>query len=252
MSDEVVQEGQEQTGAAPAVTIETKKPDAPAATTEKPAEKPADKKDDGEVIQYEPTGDAKLDVALAFFGKAGLDAEHPAIVAAVDGDFGLLAAYLEEKGVQGWQAHLALAKESHEKFKGEREAGEAKIVEAVTGALEKAGYTNEQWGEAIGWARENAEPEELAQLNDMLGKPFSAKIAVQYLTSLHREASGVEYAPAKGAIREDAGSRTSAAADTSPITRVQFAQEAEKLAKKYGGSAYMNSPEYKALVKRRA
>lgn len=233
----------------PALKVETKAP-----VVEQGKEAPATKDPKAgadDVIQYEATGDAKLDVALAFFGRAGLDAEHPAIAAAVNGDFGLLAAYLEEKGVQGWQAHLALAKEAHERFQEARQEGETKIVEAVTGALEKAGYSNEQWGEAIEWARQNAEPHELAELNEMLGKPFSAKIAVGYLTSLHREASGVEYAPAKGAIKEDAGSRTSAAVDTTPISRVEFAREAEKLAKKYGGSAYMNSPEYKALVKRR-
>jgi len=249
MSEEVEVQGGEQT-AQPAVTIETKKPDNPAPKNEgKPADKPDPAKaDEPEVIQYESTGDPKLDVALAFFGRAGLDAEHPAIQAAVNGDFSLLAAVLEEKGVSGWQSHVALAKEAHEKFKGEREASEAKIVESVVGALEKAGYTNEQWGEAIGWARENAEPEELAALNQMLSTPFGAKAAVAYLTGLHREASGVEYAPQKSAVREDAGARpANASADTSPLSRAEFAREAEKLARKFGSNEYMSSPEYRAL-----
>lgn len=252
MAEEKVQAEVKEPVVAPAVTIPVESKEPAKQEPEKPAAKQEPAKADEGTITYEPTGDAKLDVALAFFGKAGLDADNPAIQAAVNGDFSLLAAALEEKGIAGWQSHLALAKEAHEKFKGEREAGEAKIVEAVTGALEKAGYSTEQWGEAIGWARENAEPEELSALNEMLGKPFTAKIAVQYLTGLHRDASGVEYAPAKGAVKEDAGSRVTAGPDTTPISRVQFAQEAEKLARKYGGSAYMNSPEYKALVKRRA
>lgn len=251
MAEENVQTGAETTpevpaAAAPAIKVEAK----PTAETtpETPAKAPKGKEDAPAEIQYEPTGDAKLDVALAFFGRAGLDADHPAIKAAVDGDFSLLAAALEEKGIAGWQSHLALAKESHEKFKADREASEGKIVEAVVGALEKAGYTNEQWGEAIGWARENAEPEELAALNQMLGTPFGAKAAVAYLTGLHREASGVEYAPQKQAVKDEAGSTSrSATADTTPLSRAEFAREAEKLAKKFGSNEYMTSPEYRAL-----
>lgn len=254
MSEENVQvEGQQTavTTEAPAITVAAKAPEA-----EKPADKPAAKqepakKEEGTEIQYEPTGDAKLDVALAFFGRAGLAADHPAIKAAVDGDFSLLSAELEAKGIAGWQSHIALAKESHEKFKAGREEAEGKIVTAVVGALEKAGYSNEQWGEAIGWARENAEPDELAALNQMLSTPFGAKAAVAYLTNLHRDASGVEYAPQKGAVKEDAGARQAAPAnDQTPLTRAEFAREAEKLAKKFGSNEYMSSPEYKALRSR--
>lgn len=239
-------EVQQTVASTPAVTVDKQEP-APA----KGGKAEPEKVESAEPIVYEPTGDAKLDVALNFFGRAGLDAEHPAIQAAVNGDFALLAAYLEEKNIPGWQSHIKLAEEAHEKFAEERQAGETKIVEAVTGALEKAGYSNEQWAEAIEWTRANAEPSELAEINEMLSKPFSAKIAVAYLTGLHREASGVEYAPAKGAVKEEAGAKAGRIVpETSPITRAQFAQEAEKLSKKYGGSAYMNSPEYAALRKR--
>ena len=224
----------------------------PAVTTEPDKGKPApDKVEAGEPITYEATGDAKLDVALSFFGRAGLDAEHPAIQAAVTGDFSLLAAYLEEKNIPGWQSHVKLAEEAHAKYAEQNAAAETAIVDAVSGALEKAGYTNEQWGEAIGWARENADPHELAELNEMLSKPFSAKIAVGYLTGLHRDASGVEYTPQKGAVKEDAGVKSGRVAqETTKITRAEFAREAEKLSKAYGGGAYMNSPEYAALRKR--
>lgn len=200
-----------------------------------------------EEIVYEETGDPKLDVALAFFGKAGLDADHPAIKAAVTGDFSLLAAYLESKGIAGWQSHLNLAKESHAKFTADKAAGEQAIVQAVTGALEKAGYTNEQWGEVIQFVRENAEEGEIAAINQMLQNPFTAKIAVGYLTGLHAEATQKEVTPARQAIREDAGQRQGNPAQNTPLTRAQFAQEAEKLAKQYGGSAYMSTPEYRAL-----
>lgn len=246
MTDEVVDQGTQQS--APAVTMDVVKPVTPATTEPAvPAVKDEKKgKDDAPEIQYEPTGDPKLDVALSFFGRAGLDAEHPAIQAAVMGDFGLLEAYLEEKNVPGWQSHVKLAQESHAKFAEEKQKGEEAIVGAVSGALEKAGYSNEQWAEAIGWARENAEPDELAGLNEMLSKPFTAKVAVAYLTGLHRDASGVEYEPRKSGIKEEAGARQPAQQENTPITRAQFAQQAEKLAKSFGPD-YMSTKEYKAL-----
>jgi len=244
MTDEVVDQGT-QTTTAPAVTMDVVKPATPPAAEPAPKDEKKGKEAEAEIV-YEPTGDPKLDVALSFFGRAGLDAEHPAIVAATNGDFSLLEAYLEEKAVPGWQSHVKLAQESHAKFAEERVKGEEAIVGAVSGALEKAGYSNEQWGEAINWARENADPDELTGLNEMLSKPFTAKVAVAYLTGLHREASGVEYEPRKSGIKEEATARQPAQAETTPITRAQFAQQAEKMAKSFGPD-YMSTKEYKAL-----
>lgn len=246
MAEEVVDQGTQPAEGQPAVSLDIK----PAVTTEpaKPEPKVDEKKGKGEPeeIVYEATGDAKLDVALAFFGRAGVDVEHPAMQAAIVGDFSLLEAYLEEKAVPGWQAHIKLAQEAHAKFAEDKTKAEQAIVGAVSGALEKAGYSNEQWADAIGWARENADPDELAGLNEMLSKPFTAKVAVAYLTGLHREASGVEYTPRAKGVKEEAAPRTPAPADNAPITRVQFAQQAEKMAKSYGPD-YMSTKEYKAL-----
>lgn len=233
----------------PAATLEVKQTPVTEPAVDKSAEKKESSAKEADPITYESTGDAKLDVALAFFGKAGLGDQHPAIQAAITGDFSLLAAELEAKGMPGWQSHLNLAKESYEKYQSEQKAGQEKIVGAVSEALEKAGYSNEQWNEAVAWTRENAEPEEIEQINLMLRHPFTAKIAVGYLTSLHSEAHGVEKQPAKRGIKEEAGAERRAAADTTPISRAQFAQEAEKLARNFGPD-YMSTPEYKALRQR--
>jgi hypothetical protein len=249
MADEQVVVTPEPT-AAPAVTMEAVVKPVETKPVETKDPKAVDKKGEAEEIRYEETGDPKLDVALAFFGRAGIDADHPALKAAIDGDFDLLEAYLEEKGVPGWQSHIKLAKESHAHFLEQRAEGEAKIVEAVTKTLEKVGYTNEQWGEAIAWARENADPGEIEELNAMMAKPLSAKAAVAYLTGLHSEATNVERAPAKVAVKEEASARSGKpVASNEPISRAQFAQQAEKLAKSYGPD-YMSTPEYKQLRQR--
>ncbi|MNP31748.1 hypothetical protein D3C76_1248860 [compost metagenome] len=80
----------------------------------------------------------------------------------------------------------------------------------------------------------------------MLSKPFTAKVAVAYLTGLHREASGVEYEPRAKGVKEEASTKSAPATENTPITRAEFARGAEKLAKSFGPD-YMSTKEYKAL-----
>lgn len=234
----------------PAVTVPAVETPTPAPAT-KVEDKPAPKKEEAGEIEYEETGDPKLDIALKFFGKHGLDAEHPAIKSAIDGDFTALEAYLAEKDAKGWEQHVALAKESHKAHGESVAAAEKAVTDAVSGQLEKAGVDNEHWGKVIAWAAENAEPEEREELNKTLASgPLGAKMVTAYLLGLYADANTVEQTPMRGAIREDQGARGTGQSDQDkPLTRAQFSQEAEKLYRAKG-QGYMQTPEYAQLRKR--
>ncbi|WYW04341.1 head scaffolding protein [Pseudomonas phage vB_PpuP-Kurepalu-1] len=209
------------------------------------------KGDEVEAIQYEETGDPKLDLALGFFGRMGLDVEHPAIAAAVAGDFSLLEATLASNPkAQGWQQYVALAKEAHGNAEKVKQEGQQKVVDAVSSTLEKKGLTNDEWGTVIEWVRENGDEGEKAELNQLLATPLGAKAVTAYLIDLYREASGTEFKPQASAVKADAAALPKQApANTAPISRVEFSRESEKLARKLG-AGYMDSPEFKQLYNR--
>lgn len=231
---------------APVTTIPTE----PVAPKPAPVEipKPDEKAGKAEDIVYETTGDAKLDLALGFFGKNGLDAEHPAIQAAAEGDFGLLEAHLASKNQPGWQQYVALAKEAQANGVAKQQAGEQAVTDAVSNTLAKHGLDAEKWGEVVAWTQTNATEEERAELNGLLRTPLGAKAVTAYLIGLHREASGTEYAPKQAAIKEEAPAQSSAVTSQEPISRAEFARQAEKMARI--NPQYQQSAAYKQLRQR--
>lgn len=238
----------------PATTVEptpapAAKPDGKPATTIDPNAKPA-AKTEPEVITYEETGDPKLDLALDFFGRNGLGPDHPAIAAAVDGDFSFLEAYLDEKNIQGWKSYVGLAKEAHGNVVKANTEREASIQGAVSQTLEQHGYTPEQWNEAIDWVRQEA-AEDVPEINKLLASgPLGAKAITAYILANHREASGTEYTPQAKAIKEEAGANAGGKREPlAPISKSDFSREAEKLARSLGPD-YLTSPEYKTLRQR--
>lgn len=232
----------------PATTTEPTKP-APVSTTIDTTKPIPEKKTEPEAIEYAETGDPKLDLALGFFGKNGLSDEHPAIKAAVQGDFSLLEAELAAKGAQGWQQYVALAKEAHGNAVNAAKEADGKITDAVSKTLEQFGYTNEQWGEAINWVRQES-PDEVPEINKLLASgPLGARAITAFILSNHREASGVEYTPQNRAVKEEAGANAGGDRQVvKPITKSQFGIEAEKLARSLGPD-YMSSKEYQQLRK---
>lgn len=207
-------------------------------------------KTEPEAIQYEETGDAKLDLALGFFGRQGLDPEHSAIKAAVDGDFSLLEAELAAKGAQGWQQYVALAKEAHANVTQQAKDADTAVTAAVASTLEQFGYSNEQWGEAIEWVRKEA-ADEVPEINRILASgPLGAKAITAYILQNHREASGTEYTPQLKGVKDEQGANGPAErAPVTPISKSDFAREAEKLSRSFGPD-YMSTPEYKQLRQR--
>ena len=52
------------------------------------------------VVEYEPTGDVSLDIALGFFGRQGLGLDSPELAEAAKGNFAYLEAKLDLNATQ--------------------------------------------------------------------------------------------------------------------------------------------------------
>lgn len=207
-----------------------------------------DENKDG-TFSFDPTGDNKLDMALTFVGKHGFGPGHPAIVAAVNGDFSLLKAQLAEKNVAGADAYLALAESAYERIHGEELARRAKdkaMVEEIVGGPEA-------WAEVQKWAGENADADEKTALQSMLGKGGAeAKIAAGWLAANYQRATG---GIPEG---EGAGPRVSdlkggaGTGGTDALSPREYSTEVSKLRQSYKGGRMEDSAQYKALGERRA
>lgn len=226
-------------------TEATTEQQAPVETTEQQGTTPA--QPEVPSIQYEPTGDAGLDYALGFLAKAGIDAEDPALIAASNGDFGLLEAILAQKGIPGWEQAINLGKQAQQRMASQRDELAQAVTDSVLGVAEAFGA---DWEEVAQWGRENATPEEAEAINAMFAAgPFQAKVAAHYLISNYQKSPEIDVPPRKLAIKEDAVSTPVNNSNNTPLNRKEFAQETAKLYKKYG-DAYTGSQEYKALAAR--
>lgn len=238
----VVETPADPTEAAPVTpTVIDEGVEAPVVAEDAPTSADADA--DG-VITYEPTGDAGMDMALAFAGKLGLGMDHPAMQATVTGDWSLLEAHLATLGdkAKGWEQHLAIAKEADARLTTKANEATAANNAAVSGVL------GESEAAVLEWAGKTATPAEKAEINAMLrANPVQARAAAMLLADLYSKASGTVIAPAD-ALRNGGGSNP-AQGDTSPINRKQFAYETNKLHSTHGAN-YVNTPEYAALVRR--
>jgi len=202
---------------------------------------------DGVLVEYEPTGDAGLDVALAFVGRLGIDANHPAMLATADGDFSLLEAHLATMGDKavGWQQMMALAKMAEERSVTATAAAEA----AVTAAVHDVVGGDSQWATVQAWASANADPSEKAEINAMFAAgPLQARAAATMLLNAYNTAAGTVVTPASATARPSAGA---AQPSNGPLTAREYAQAVQKLAQKIGSHNLNSSHEYDALNQRR-
>jgi len=236
-------------GAAPAAPAAAPAP-APApvkeATPTQPTAQPEPTPQEPEKAEYEPTGDPTLDYVLGYIGEQGFGQDHPAVQAAFNGDFALLEVELAKKGAPGADKILAMAQRSYEQAQGqqkERDAATGQALVEVAGSLE-------QWESVVGWARENADDSEKEAINGLLQQGgLQAKIAARYLVEAYKVSQGTSF-EGKPAVAAGAAP-AQAPASNAPLTRAQFATEAEKLYRQFG-DAYQQRPEYQQLVSRRA
>jgi hypothetical protein len=198
-------------------------------------------------VSFEKTGDAGLDVALDFIGRAGFTANHPAVQAAAQGEFSLLAAALAEKGVTGWEQHLNLAKEAQGRFAEQEKAKSAAIYDAC---LHAAGGDEKVWAETLEWASANAEPAEKEAINTALASGgVLAEAVSQWLVNSYRGAPGVTISPQASAVNAAVVAGAGAAAGNGPLSPAEYAREVAKIRQQ---GSIEGSREYAALQARRA
>lgn len=231
--------------ATPGAPLTLEKTDAtPAvATTNTPAPA-ADAGDKVVPVEYNKTGDDGLDMALKFVGDLGYHPEHPAMKAAMEGDFSLLEAELATKGVKGYDAYIKLGQQAftrtREKTKARQEADRVAVEGAVGGA--------DNWRNIQKWASENATDQERSSVSKMLGAGgFEAQAAAVWLKSHYDRASGVS--------DEGPGKTVAVVKSTPPndsaLNAREYSAAVAEARRVYKGSSFETSREYKALQARR-
>jgi hypothetical protein len=233
------------------VTNEVKEPvasvllDESATPVVEPAKVEPAKVDEAAVVEYEPTGDVGLDMALAFVAKAGLGAEHPAMKAAMEGDFTILKATLAQKGAVGWEQMIALGEAAFERTKAAEATKAAELQKLVHDTAGGA----EEWALVQKWAGENATPEEKQQINGLLQQGgLAAKGAVNYLIAAYNKAGNVVREPIDGTANAGRGG---AGAGNGPLGPKEYAAAVGQLNAKLGGRLE-GTKEYADLQRRRA
>lgn len=198
-----------------------------------------------EVVEFEPTGDVGMDMALAFIGKQGISETHPAMVAAINGDFTILKATLAAKGAPGWEQFVALGEAAYSRKTAEEATKRTALQEAV---FKEAGG-KEQWQAVQQWASANATPEEKAEINALLNKGgLAAKGAVKYLVDAYGRANNVEVNPRDPLQTASRGGMPDPA--TAPLSPRDYAAAVGVLNNKLNGRLE-GSKEYEALQRRR-
>lgn len=194
-------------------------------------------------VSYDPTGDAGLDVALAFVGKLGIAIDHPAMQATEQGDFSLLKAHLAAMGPKavGWEQHVALGEQSYTRTAAAAETA-AKAVEAtVVGVAGSA----EAWSAIQLWASQNATPAEKAEINAMFDSgPVGARAAAITLREAYSKASGTVVKPASPT--RDASAGAVSTDPNGPLGNREYGAAVRDLRQKLGNQMD-RSPEYAAL-----
>lgn len=196
-------------------------------------------------VEFEPTGDVGLDMALAFVGKQGIGPDSPAMQAASNGDFSILKAELAAKGAAGWEQFVALGEAA---FARTKEANETKAKAARAAVIKEAGGA-EEWAAIQKWASANATPEEKAEINALLNQGgLAAKGAVRYLAEVYNRANNVVVNPADATGRATRGGVPSA--NDGPLSPREYANAVQQLSVKLNGRLE-GSQEYVKLQQRR-
>jgi len=201
---------------------------------------------DGTVVEYEPTGDTGLDMALQFVGKAGLSGDHPAMQAASTGDFTILKAILAQKNVPGWEQYVKLGEDAYARTKANEEKKSAELVSLV----HTVAGGKEEWEAVQKWAAASADPAEKSQINALLNQGgLAAKGAVTYLVNAYNKANNVVVTPRDGVANasRDGGTPN---ADSGPLDPKAYARAVGALNHKLNGRLE-GSKEYEALQRRR-
>lgn len=209
----------------------------------KPVEPDSDRSNE---FKYDPTGNASLDYALNFVGELGYGPTHPAILAAQEGNFHLIAAELAREGVRGADQVIALAQQAYEQEKGKVEAQKAELTKF---AYEVAGGAA-NWKQVQSWASANATPQEKQQINALLASGgFAAQSAINFLVTQYSKVNTLNHAPARVAKANAGASRGQDVGGA--ISAQEYGQLVQQLIYANGGRDVSHTREYQELQARR-
>lgn len=213
---------------------------APAAPETPPAPAPAA---EPAAVTYEATGNPGLDLALDFVGARGFGPDHPAIVAAGNGDWAQLEKALAELGdkAKGWEKVLAVGRADYTKVAEARKAESDKVL----GQIDKIAEGN--WDKVQEYARTIADDGEKANINEAIKLGGIAAVAVaQYLTGLWKQSDS--YVKAGAAAVAPTAAAASPSSDA--LSPAAYSEAVRALARQ--GKVVQGNPEYAALQARRA
>jgi hypothetical protein len=218
-------------GFAPAVPAAPEPASAPAPTAEPAA------------VTYEATGNPGLDLALDFVGARGFGPDHPAIVAAGNGDWAQLEKALAELGdkAKGWEKVLAVGRADYTKVAEARKAESDKVL----GQIDKIAEGN--WDKVQEYARTIADDGEKANINEAIKLGGIAAVAVaQYLTGLWKQSDSY----VKAGTPAVAATAAAASPSSDALSPAAYSEAVRALARQ--GKVVQGNPEYAALQARRA
>lgn len=239
--------------------VEGDSPAAAATTGEQPAAQPAAVAEVPAVVPAKADEPASVDIkgeitafmaehneenpavilAMNFLGDAGIGINDPAFLQAREGDFTLLKAMLAQKGLAGSDQMVAILEGAVQASIAEQTAHEEKTTATVTEIL------GEQHEEILGWARENAEPEEKTAINEMLeaGGLYARAAAIMIRDAWSQ---GDTTQPAVNAVQVS----SPGAGANGPISASEYAEQVQALANKVGGDP-RGTAAYQQLTARR-
>lgn len=230
---------------APAAAPAEAKPDP--VTLAEPEAKPTPDPDTSAEFTYDPSGDASLDIALGFIGKLGYSNAHPAVQAAMAGDWSVIKAELAVKGVQGGAEMLEIAQQGSKRL---IEAAATRDKETREYA-EKLCQGAENFKAVTTWAKANLPQADKDWFNASVSQGgIAAQAAIDKLTQSYLSANKFDKTPANP-VSGNAASATPGFGDSGPITRAQYTEGLAALRQAAGGRDIMGSDQLKALEARR-
>lgn len=207
-----------------------------------PAPPKVDLPDPNTVVEYDPTGDATLDLVLAYVGDRGFGPERAEVKAAMQGDFEPLAKSLAALGdkAKGYQKVIVAAKAAHSQHVDGQKKLEADNLAAVTKAVGGAA----QWNAIRAFAMENADAKEKQQINAAFKAGGVAAVAMAKQLAEIFEASGQSKKAPASALKPDA-ERSATTDSNKALSPTEYKAEIRRLTAKYG-SRTQYTPEYEA------
>lgn len=185
------------------------------------------------VVEYAPTGDAALDLALEYVGRQGLGPDSEEVKAASAGDFSKLRAKLGAEG----ERHIALAEQVFQRKAEATKAAEAKTLSEIHGAV--GGEAN--WQAIVTWAAAEATAEQKAEINKVISQGgLPAQLLAQ---ALAREYNAKAPKVGKSALKP--GASAAPAGSEAPLSRAEYIKALANI--RHTVTNWEQSPQYRAL-----